>query len=73
MIDFPITENQIRVLSDEKLLKVLELVQQEHTRRQQEYIETARQKVRDTKLYYTHGQEITSVEEYNEVQSKQKE
>jgi hypothetical protein len=46
------------VLSDEKLLEVLELVQQEHTRRQQQYIETAKQKVRDTKLYYTHEQTI---------------
>ena len=48
MIDFPITENQIRVLSDEKLREVLELCQKEHTRRQQEYFEIAKQKVNDT-------------------------
>ena len=39
MIDFPITENQIRVLSDEKLREVLELCHVEHTRRQKEYFE----------------------------------
>ena len=48
MIDFPITENQIRVLSDEKLKEVLELCQKEHTRRQQEYFEISKQKVNDT-------------------------
>ena len=48
MIDFPITENQIRVLSDEKLREVLELCQTEHTRRQQEYFEIVKQKVNDT-------------------------
>ena len=48
MIDFPITENQIRVLSDEKLSEVLELCQEEHTRRQKKYFEIAKQKVNDT-------------------------
>jgi len=47
MKDFPITENQIRVLSDEKLLEVLELCHTEHDRRQKEYFETAQQKVRN--------------------------
>ena len=54
MIDFPITENQIRVLSDEKLKEVLELCQKEHTRRQQEYFEIAKQKVNDTSNISTH-------------------
>ena len=39
MIDFPITENQIRVLSDEKLREVLELCHTEHDRRQKNYFE----------------------------------
>ena len=39
MLDFPITENQIRVLDDTKLHEVLELCQQEHSRRQKQYFE----------------------------------
>mgnify|MGYP001166196684 CR=1 FL=1 len=37
MLDFPITENQIRVLGDDKLHEVLELCQQEYSRRQKKY------------------------------------
>jgi len=37
MLDFPITENQIRVLDDKKLYEVLELCQLEHSRRQKQY------------------------------------
>ena len=37
MLDFPITENQIRVLDDNTLREVLELCQSEHTRRQKQY------------------------------------
>ena len=37
MVNFPITENQIRVLDDDKLREVLELCQLEHTRRQKQY------------------------------------
>ena len=37
MLDFPITEDQIRVLDDDKLRKVLELCQLEHARRQKQY------------------------------------
>lgn len=37
MVNFPITENQIRVLDDKKLQEVLELCQQEHSRRQKQY------------------------------------
>lgn len=37
MLDFPITENQIRVLDDNALREVLELCQLEHTRRQKQY------------------------------------
>ena len=46
MIDFPITENQIRVLSDEKLREVLELCHTEHDRRQKNYFEIAQQKIK---------------------------
>ena len=55
MKDFPITENQIRVLSDEKLREVLELCHTEHDRRQKEYFEIAQQKVKESKLYYTNA------------------
>ena len=37
MLDFPITENQIRVLDDTTLREVLELCQLEHARRQKKY------------------------------------
>ena len=37
MLDFPITEDQIRVLDDHKLHKVLELCQLEYARRQKQY------------------------------------
>ncbi len=37
MLDFPITEDQIRVLDDDKLRNVLELCQLEHARRQKQY------------------------------------
>ena len=37
MLDFPITEDQIRVLDDNKLHKVLELCQLEYARRQKQY------------------------------------
>lgn len=37
MVNFPITENQIRVLDDDKLREVLELCQLEYTRRQKKY------------------------------------
>ena len=46
MVDFPITENQIRVLSDEKLREVLELCHTEHDRRQKNYFEIAQQKIK---------------------------
>ena len=45
MIDFPITENQIRVLSDEKLREVLELCHTEHDSCQKKYFEAAQHKV----------------------------
>ena len=37
MLDFPMTENQIRVLDDYTLREVLELCQLEYTRRQKQY------------------------------------
>ena len=37
MVDFPITENQIKVLSDEKLSEVLDLVTKEYEERQANY------------------------------------
>ena len=37
MKDFPITENQIKVLSDEKLSEVLDLVTKEYEERQANY------------------------------------
>ena len=38
MLAFPITENQIRVLGDDKLHEVLELCQQEYSRRQKKIL-----------------------------------
>lgn len=37
MLDFPITEDQIRVLDDNTLREVLELCQLEYARRQKKY------------------------------------
>ncbi len=46
MVDFPITENQIRVLSDDKLRNALELCFEEYSRRQSERTEKLYKKVR---------------------------
>jgi|TARA_Y100000296_G_scaffold35321_1_gene40943 hypothetical protein len=45
MVNFPITKNQIIVLSDKKLREVLELCQQEHSRRQKQYLEKLKEKM----------------------------